>query len=331
MNPTDRDALVDRITRLVLAELTGQAPAASTHASARGGGGGGGAVAAGPGTAGHALHAYAHDQRLTSGMPGCDRCDAWGPCPDHCGVHVESALAAGATRVSSGLGYCPPDPSGLRGRIDHTLLKPEASADEIRRLCAEAAENCFASVCINPTYVALCAELLRDSSVKVCTVVGFPLGAHLPEVKAYETRRAIQDGAREIDMVINIGALKSRDHALVERDIRAVVDACGPHVVSKVILEMTLLTTEEKIAGCSLAKAAGADFVKTSTGFAKGGATLEDVKLMREVVGPDMGIKAAGGIRTQDDARAMIEAGATRLGTSASIKIVRGEKAEGAY
>jgi deoxyribose-phosphate aldolase len=310
MTDLDRAALVERITRLVMAEMAGGAPPAAAVA---------------------AMHAYAADPRVTTGVPGCARCDAWGPCPDHCHVEVKNAFDSGASRVSSSPGYCPPDDLGIRARIDHTLLKPEATVDEIRVLCREAAENCFASVCVNPTYVALCAELLRDSSVKVCTVVGFPLGAHLSEVKAYETRRAIQDGAREIDMVIDIGALKSHDHAKVERDIRAVVDACGPHVVSKVILEMTLLTTEEKIAGCSLAKAAGADFVKTSTGFAGGGATLEDVKLMRAVVGSDMGIKAAGGIRTQEDAKKMIEAGATRLGTSASIKIVRGETVTGGY
>jgi deoxyribose-phosphate aldolase len=310
MPTVDRTELVERITRLVLAELSGQA---------------------GPAAAATALHAYAADGRSTAGRPGCTRCDAWGPCPEHCAIEVRSAFEGGASRVSSSPGFCPPDDLGIRSRIDHTLLKPETTVDDIRTLCREAAENCFASVCVNPTYVPLCSELLRDTSVKVCTVVGFPLGAHLSEVKAYETRRAVQDGAREIDMVIDIGALKSRDHAKVERDIRAVVDACGPHVVSKVILEMTLLTTEEKIAGCSLAKAAGADFVKTSTGFAGGGATLEDVKLMREVVGSDMGIKAAGGIRTVEDAQRMIAAGATRLGTSASIKIVRGEKVEGGY
>jgi deoxyribose-phosphate aldolase len=274
----DRDQLVDRITRLVLAELEGSATPADTARA------------------------------------------------------ISAALSSGASRASATLGFaCPPDEFGIRAKIDHTLLKPEATKDEIVRLCQEAAANCFASVCVNPNWVALSAELLRESQVKVCTVVGFPLGAHVPDVKAYETRRAVQDGAREIDMVINIGALKSHDHALVERDIRAVVEACGPHVVSKVILEMVLLTTEEKIAGCTLAKAAGADFVKTSTGFAGGGATLEDVKLMKQVVGDDMGIKAAGGIRSQEDARAMIEAGATRLGTSASIKIVRGEKSEGKY
>ncbi len=278
MPALDRDMLVDRITRLVLAELEGSAS------------------------------------------------------PQDTAKAISTVLSSGASRASATLGFaCPPDEFGIRPKIDHTLLKPEATKDEIVRLCKEAAENCFASVCVNPNWVALSADLLRESQVKVCTVVGFPLGAHLPDVKAYETRRAVQDGAREIDMVINIGALKSHDHALVERDIRAVVDACGPHVVSKVILEMVLLTTEEKIAGCSLAKAAGADFVKTSTGFAGGGATLEDVKLMKQVVGDDMGIKAAGGIRSQEDARAMIEAGATRLGTSASIKIVRGEKTDGKY
>ena len=304
-----REELVDKITRIVMAELSGNQPAPAELAG----------------------YAYARNTRSTTGAPGCIRCDAWGPCPDHCGIEVAQALSVGATRVSSSPGFCPPDATGVASRIDHTLLKPEASQKDIEQLCREAAENCFASVCVNPSWVSLSAELLRDSPVKVCTVVGFPLGATLPEVKAFETRRCIQNGAREIDMVINIGALKSRDHALVERDIRAVVEACGPHVVSKVILEMTLLTREEKIAGCSLAKAAGADFVKTSTGFAGGGATLDDVKLMREVVGADMGIKAAGGIRNQEDAKKMIEAGATRLGTSASIKIVRGEKVEGGY
>jgi len=306
----NRDELVDRITRIVLAELSGTAPPADEVG---------------------AMHAYARQRPSTTGEPGCTRCDAWGPCPDHCGTFVQNALAVGATRASSAPGFCPPDQGGISARIDHTLLKPEASHDDIVKLCKEAAEHCFASVCVNPSWVTLSAEMLRESPVKVCTVVGFPLGATLPEVKAFETRRCVQNGAREIDMVINIGALKSKDHALVERDIRAVVEACGPHVVSKVILEMTLLTQEEKIAGCSLAKAAGADFVKTSTGFAGGGATIDDVKLMREVVGADMGIKAAGGIRNQEDAKKMIEAGATRLGTSASIKIVRGEKVEGSY
>ncbi len=257
--------------------------------------------------------------------PGCTQ-----RCPQTCAKKTANVIAAGADRVSASQTLTRVD-STIARLIDHTILKPDATRADIEKVCAEARKYSFASVCVNAYWVPLVAKLLAGSPVKVCTVVGFPLGAHLPDVKAYETRRAVQDGAREIDMVINIGALKSHDHALVERDIRAVVDACGPHVVSKVILEMVLLTTEEKIAGCSLAKAAGADFVKTSTGFAGGGATLEDVKLMKQVVGDDMGLKAAGGIRSQEDARAMIEAGATRLGTSASIKIVRGEKTDGKY
>ena len=300
----DREQLIDRITDLLMAELSGRAPAGSTQS----------AVAQ-------------HLGRVT----GCPECDAWGACPRHCLDHLNSAFDAGAHRAASSLGFaCPPD-DGVRSRIDHTLLKPEATTEQILRLCKEAAENCFASVCVNPTYVALCARELAGTPVRVCTVVGFPLGAHLPEVKGYETRRAVQDGAHEIDMVINIGALKSRESALVARDIAGVVEAAGPDALVKVILEMALLTTEEKIAGCSLARAAGAEFVKTSTGFASGGATVEDVRLMRQVVGPGMGVKAAGGIRTREEAQAMIAAGATRLGTSASVKIVRGETATGTY
>jgi deoxyribose-phosphate aldolase len=174
-------------------------------------------------------------------------------------------------------------------------------------------------------WVPLCAEILRGSGVKVCTVIGFPSGAHSPDVKGYETRRAVEQGAEEVDMVINIGALKSKDYALVENDIRGVVQAAGRDTVVKVILETSLLTREEKIMGSSLSKAAGADFVKTSTGFAGGGATVEDVKLMRETVGPEIGVKASGGIRSKEDAEAMVEAGANRLGASAGIKIVRGE------
>ncbi|HET7225786.1 MAG TPA: deoxyribose-phosphate aldolase [Candidatus Eisenbacteria bacterium] len=215
--------------------------------------------------------------------------------------------------------------------IDHTLLKPDATREEIEKLCREAAEYCFASVCVNPNWVPLCRELLHGTGVKVCTVIGFPLGAHAPDVKAYEARRAVQQGAEEVDMVINIGALKSRDYALVEQDIRAVVQAVGPGIIVKVILETSLLTRDEKVMGCTLAKAAGADFVKTSTGFSGGGATVEDVKLMRETVGPELGVKASGGVRTQEDARAMIAAGATRLGASAGVKIVRGEAGDKAY
>ncbi|MFH1864692.1 MAG: deoxyribose-phosphate aldolase [Candidatus Eisenbacteria bacterium] len=208
--------------------------------------------------------------------------------------------------------------------IDHTILKPAATRDEIEKLCEEARRFRFASVCINPTYVPLCAQMLRMTNVKVCTVVGFPLGANRSEVKAFETERAISDGAQEVDMVINVGALKSNDTDLVERDIRAVVEACRGIVVSKVIIEAALLTDEEKVTACQLAKAAGADFVKTSTGFGPGGATAHDVALMRAVVGAEMGVKAAGGIRDAETAREMIAAGASRIGASASVKIVGG-------
>jgi deoxyribose-phosphate aldolase len=208
--------------------------------------------------------------------------------------------------------------------IDHTILKPAATRDEIEKLCEEARRFRFASVCINPTYVPLCAQMLRMTNVKVCTVVGFPLGANRSEVKAFETECAISDGAQEVDMVINVGALKSKDTDLVERDIRAVVEACRGIVVSKVIIEAALLTDEEKVTACQLAKAAGADFVKTSTGFGPGGATAHDVALMRAVVGAEMGVKAAGGIRDAETAREMIAAGASRIGASASVKIVGG-------
>jgi deoxyribose-phosphate aldolase len=235
---------------------------------------------------------------------------------------------AGAARVGATVGYCPAS-DGLASLIDHTMLKPDAAREEIEALCREALQFCFASVCVNPNWVPLAAAVLRGSGVKVCTVIGFPFGAHLPDVKAYEARRAVEQGADEVDMVINIGALKSKDYALVEQDIRGVVQSVGKQTVVKVILETALLTRDEKIMGCSLAKAAGADFVKTSTGFGGGGATVEDVRLMRETVGPDVGVKASGGIRTPEDAQKMVEAGATRIGASASVKIVRGEAGAG--
>jgi deoxyribose-phosphate aldolase len=216
---------------------------------------------------------------------------------------------------------------GIASMIDHTVLKPDAPRSEIEKLCAEARANRFASVCVQPWWVGLCADLLAGSDVKVCTVVGFPHGMNRPETKAFEARRAVMDGATEVDMVINIGALKSRDFGTVERDIRGVVDSVHPRATVKVILENVYLTDEEKAEGCALAKAADADYVKTSTGFAGGGATVEDVQLMRRVVGPEMGVKAAGGIRDAESARRMIEAGATRLGASASIAIVQGEVA----
>jgi deoxyribose-phosphate aldolase len=209
--------------------------------------------------------------------------------------------------------------------IDHTLLKPQATEDQIRQLCAEARQYNFATVCVNPAWVPLCAQLLRGSPVGVCTVIGFPLGATLPDVKAFEAQRCVVLGATEVDMVINIGALKSQQYDLVREDIAAVVDAThalGAKV--KVIIETAYLTDTEKAEACSLAKAAGADFVKTSTGFGPSGATPEDVALMRRVVGPEMGVKAAGGIRNAADLKAMVAAGATRVGASAGVKILAG-------
>jgi deoxyribose-phosphate aldolase len=207
--------------------------------------------------------------------------------------------------------------------IDHTVLKPEACESQIRTLCEEAARYGFATVCINPTWVRFASSLLAGTSVGVCTVVGFPLGANAPDVKIYETRRAIFDGASEIDMVINIGALKSKDYKKVEEDILGVVCGCREAgALSKVIIEAALLDQEEKIKACTLAAAAGADFVKTSTGFGPGGATVEDVALMRQIVGDRLGVKAAGGVRDAETASKMVEAGATRIGASAGVRIV---------
>ncbi len=211
----------------------------------------------------------------------------------------------------------------LARMIDHTLLKPDATQAQIAQLCREAREYGFASVCVNPANVKLCARLLAGSDVLVCTVAGFPLGATSTEVKTFEAQQAIHDGAAEVDMVINIGALKSQDHELVERDIASVAQAChAGNAILKVIIETALLSDEEKVIACQLAQAAGADFVKTSTGFGPGGATPEDVALMRRVVGPTMGVKAAGGIRTFEDAQKMIAAGASRIGASASVRII---------
>lgn len=211
----------------------------------------------------------------------------------------------------------------LARMIDHTLLKPDATREQIQTLCQEALTYQFASVCVNPHWVPLAAELLKGSSVKVCTVIGFPLGATSTAAKAFEAADAIAHGAREVDMVLNIGALKSGDLDAVQQDIAVVVEAARGKALVKVILETGLLTREEKITACRLAKAAGADFVKTSTGFGHGGATVEDVALMRETVGPDMGVKASGGVRDEATARAMIRAGATRIGASAGVSIVR--------
>lgn len=207
--------------------------------------------------------------------------------------------------------------------IDHTLLKADATPDQVITLCKEARENHFASVCVNSCWVRLCAENLRGSGVKVCSVVGFPLGAMIPEAKAFETECAIENGADEIDMVINIGALKSRDYRMVTKDIRLVVESAHRSgVLVKVILETCLLTNEEKIIACLICKTTEADFVKTSTGFSTGGATVEDVALMRKVVGDELGVKASGGIRTKEDAEKMIAAGATRIGASSGVKII---------
>lgn len=209
--------------------------------------------------------------------------------------------------------------------IDHTMLKPEASVEEIRKLCIEAKEFGFHSVCVNSTYVNVAYNFLIHSNVKVCSVVGFPLGAMMKEAKAYEAKFAVDSGADEIDMVMNIGFLKSRKIDLFERDIKKVRDACSASIL-KVIIETCLLTDEEKILACKIAKECGADFVKTSTGFSKGGAEEHDVKIMREAVGKDFGVKASGGIKTYDDALKMINAGANRIGTSNGVAIVKAEK-----
>ncbi|MBX9954041.1 deoxyribose-phosphate aldolase [Peribacillus simplex] len=219
----------------------------------------------------------------------------------------------------------------VAGLIDHTLLKADATKDQIKVLCEEAREYNFASVCVNPTWVKYASELLEGSEVKVCTVIGFPLGATTPETKAFETKDAIANGAHEVDMVINIGALKDKDDELVERDIRAVVAASTGKALSKVIIETSLLTDEEKVRACELAVKAGTDYVKTSTGFSTGGATVEDIALMRKTVGPDIGVKASGGVRNTSDAQNVIEAGATRIGASAGVSIVKGLTADSDY
>ena len=218
----------------------------------------------------------------------------------------------------------------LNKYIDHTLLKPEASEEQILNLIEEAKVYDFASICVNPTWTEFAAEQLKGSDVKVCVPIGFPLGANTSDVKAFETKDAIQKGAGEVDMVINIGALKSQNLVLVEEDIAAVVEASGDRLV-KVIIETCLLTDEEKVVACQLAKKAGADFVKTSTGFSTGGATVHDVALMRKIVGSEMGVKASGGARSYEDAIAFVDAGATRIGTSSGVAIMKGEQASGDY
>lgn len=254
----------------------------------------------------------------------CKYVCADGLCVKTCFDRTGQVVSAGADRVTSTLGAIPKD-INLAGMIDHTLLKPDATPDQIAQLCFEARKYSFASVCVNPAWVPLCAELLKGTPVKVCTVIGFPLGATAPEVKAFEATNAINQGATEIDMVINIGALKARDLELAARDIRGVVMAAhNRNILVKVIIETSLLTDEEKVIACLISKEAGADFVKTSTGFSGGGATAKDVALMRRVVGPEMGVKASGGVRTYEDAASMIQAGASRIGASAGVKIIQG-------
>jgi deoxyribose-phosphate aldolase len=263
--------------------------------------------------------------RPPAGMAGdgdavCADCD--GRCVERCADRTRRVVSAGADRISAALGVASVE-AGVAALIDHTLLKPEATRSEIETLCREAVRFGFASVCVNPCYVPLAVVHTRGSAVKVCTVVGFPLGATLTSAKMFETEEALKLGAVEIDMVQNVGALKSRDDDRVEADIRAVADiAHRGGAICKVILETALLTNDEKVRAALIAKDAGADFVKTSTGFSSAGATVEDVALLRAAVGPQMGIKAAGGVRTWDDVEALLQAGATRIGASASVKIV---------
>jgi deoxyribose-phosphate aldolase len=254
-------------------------------------------------------------------------CACHGVLYDCCPGRVGGVLDAGASRL--GLHATGGSTGAVSGLIDHTLLKADATRQDIEGLCREAAEFRFATVCVNPAWVALAARLLHGTDVGVCSVVGFPLGATTPDVKHYEARRAIFDGATEIDMVINVGALKSGDLRLVERDIEAVAAPCREcGVISKVIIEAALLTDDEKVTACTLSKAAGADFVKTSTGFGPGGATAADVALMRRVVGAEMGVKAAGGVRDYDQVKAMVAAGATRVGASAGVRILKESRGE---
>lgn len=291
--PDDRAQLIEAITRQVMAALSGT---------------GSGAGPGEPGWSG-----------------ACANCT--GGCAARCATRVQEVVGSGASRIgySGEAGSVPRD---LAPYIDHTLLKPDATAADIDRLCAEARQFGFAAVCINPTWVRRAAVNLAGSGVAVASVIGFPFGASTPEIKAHEARAVIRDGAREIDMVINIGALRSGMLDLVRDDVARVSDACHESgALNKVIIETALLTDAEKVIACRLAKQAKADFVKTSTGYAAGGATVFDVALMREAVGPRMGVKAAGGIRTKSDVEEMIAAGATRIGASAGVKIVTGEGA----
>lgn len=258
--------------------------------------------------------------------PAAETCSGCGMCAARRPWSVRALQSEGACRVGAGVDVGKVDVEMAR-MIDHTLLKPDATSDDVKKLCEEARKYCFASVCVNSTNVGKARAFLEGAGVMVCAVVGFPLGAMTPTAKAFEAKEAVRAGADEIDMVINLGALKSRDYALVEEDIRKVVQAARPARV-KVILETGMLTAEEKIIGCTLSKIAGAHFVKTSTGFGPGGATVEDIALMRRIVGAELGVKASGGVRTHEDAEKMRAAGANRIGASASIAIVGGADAK---
>src|SRR5882762_9434068 len=261
--------------------------------------------------------------RLNGGGDQEGLCGCTSECFNRCPERMHRVIDAGAARIGLLLGETG-SARDWASLIDHTMLKPEATDEEIKRLCEEAARYHFASVCVNPTWVRAASCNLQGTGVPVCTVIGFPLGATLSDVKAYEARRSIFDGAREVDMVINVGALKSGDDCLVEHDIRSVVEVAHEYnAICKVIIETALLTADEQVRACLAAKKAGADFVKTSTGFSKGGATVADIALMRRTVGPELGVKASGGVKNIDDARAMVEAGATRIGASVGVKIAQ--------
>jgi deoxyribose-phosphate aldolase len=321
----DQNELVEKITREVMARLGGSAagqaapgsgavsPAAPAAPTAP--------VASAAPTAPAAPTVASPRRTERRPSPAVDRYLGRASVPES--PRPAAGAAPGRIRIDA--------PADLARYIDHTLLKPEATREELDRLCAEAAEHGFYTVCVNSNWVEYCARKLRNTPVKICSVVGFPLGAMDSRSKGFETRGAIENGAHEIDMVMNIGALKSGRHREVEEDIRWVRRACRPTTVLKVILECALLTDAEKVLACQLAKNAGADFVKTSTGFSKSGATVEDVALMRRTVGPTLGVKAAGGIRSYEIARAMIQAGATRVGASSSVAIVTGKTASGQY
>ena len=258
-----------------------------------------------------------------------DTCNGCGYCVTRKSPVVEELVRLGASRIGAGPGGIKPK-ENIAAHIDHTLLKADATYDDLRKVCEEARKWQFATVCVNASHIPLVAKLLDGSGVKPIAVVGFPLGAMTPTAKAFEAREAVRNGAREIDMVLHIGAMKSKDYALVAEDIRRVVDASKPWPV-KVILETGGLTHDEKIIGCALSKASGAAFVKTSTGFGPGGATVEDIALMRRVVGEELGVKASGGVRDTETARQMMDAGADRIGASASVAIVTGTKSNSSY